>query len=44
MSICEWQKKQRKNEILDTAKQLFSAKGFDNTSTTNILNVIGVPL
>lgn len=33
---------ERKNEILDTAELLFSTKGFDNTSTTDILNEIGI--
>lgn len=33
---------ERKNEILDVAEQLFSTKGFDNTSTTDILNEIGI--
>ncbi len=33
---------ERKNEILDAAERLFGAKGFDNTSTTDILNEIGI--
>lgn len=33
---------ERKNEILDTAERLFSTKGFDNTSTNDILNEIGI--
>lgn len=33
---------ERKNEILDIAEQLFVAKGFDNTSTNDILNEIGI--
>ena len=32
----------RKNEILDTAERLFGTKGFDGTSTTDILNEIGI--
>ena len=32
----------RKNEILDTAEQLFASKGFDNTSTNDIINMIGI--
>ena len=32
----------RKNEILDTAEQLFASKGFDNTSTNDIINAIGI--
>ena len=30
------------NEILDTAERLFGTKGFDGTSTTDILNEIGI--
>lgn len=33
---------ERKNEILDVAERLFGAKGFDNTSTNDILNEIGI--
>lgn len=33
---------ERKNEILDAAEQLFGTKGFDNTSTNDILNEIGI--
>lgn len=33
---------ERKNEILDVAGRLFAAKGFDNTSTNDILNEIGI--
>lgn len=33
---------ERKNEILDTAEHLFGTKGFDGTSTTDILNEIGI--
>jgi AcrR family transcriptional regulator len=33
---------ERKNEILDAAEYLFGAKGFDSTSTTDILNEIGI--
>lgn len=33
---------ERKNEILDVAERLFAAKGFDNTSTNEILNEIGI--
>ena len=32
----------RKNEILDVAEQLFVEKGFDNTSTNDIINEIGI--
>ena len=32
----------RKNEILDTAEQLFASRGFDNTSTNDIINAIGI--
>lgn len=32
----------RKNEILDAAERLFVAKGFDGTSTTDILNEVGI--
>lgn len=33
---------ERKNEILDVAERLFGIKGFDNTSTNDILNEIGI--
>ena len=33
---------ERKNEILDVAERLFVSKGFDNTSTNDILNEIGI--
>ena len=33
---------ERKNEILDVAERLFCAKGFDNTSTNDILQEIGI--
>lgn len=33
---------ERKNEILDVAERLFATKGFDNTSTNDILNEIGI--
>ncbi len=33
---------ERKNEILDVAEQLFSEKGFDNASTNDIINRIGI--
>ncbi len=33
---------ERKNEILDAAERLFGTKGFDNTSTSDILNEIGI--
>lgn len=32
----------RKNEILDVAERLFGTKGFDSTSTSDILNEIGI--
>ena len=32
----------RKKEILDTAEQLFASNGFDNTSTNDIINTIGI--
>lgn len=32
----------RKNEILDVAEQLFVEKGFDNASTNDIINKIGI--
>lgn len=32
----------RKNEILDVAERLFGTKGFDRTSTNDILNEIGI--
>lgn len=33
---------ERKSEILDVAERLFGIKGFDNTSTNDILNKIGI--
>lgn len=33
---------ERKNEILDVAEQLFAVRGFDNTSTNDIINEIGI--
>lgn len=33
---------ERKNEILDVAERLFCSKGFDHTSTNDILNEIGI--
>lgn len=33
---------ERRNEILDTAERLFVEKGFDGTSTNDILNDIGI--
>lgn len=33
---------ERKNEILDVAERLFCTKGFDYTSTNDILNEIGI--
>ena len=33
---------ERKKEILDVAERLFCSKGFDNTSTNDILNEIGI--
>lgn len=32
----------RKEEILDAAEKLFAAKGFDNTSTGDILDAVGI--
>ena len=32
----------RKKEILDTAEQLFAFNGFDNTSTNDIINAVGI--
>ena len=34
--------KERRNEILDVAEHLFCEKGFDNTSTNDILAEIGI--
>lgn len=34
--------KERKNEILDAADELFSRKGFDGTSTNDILEKVGI--
>ena len=33
---------ERKKEILDIAEELFSTKGYDNTSTTDILDRVGI--
>lgn len=33
---------ERRNEILDVAERLFGTKGFDGTSTADILNEIGI--
>lgn len=33
---------ERKNEILDAAEELFAAKGFDGTSTADILDKVGI--
>lgn len=33
---------ERKEEILDAAEKLFAAKGFDNTSTNDILEKVGI--
>ena len=33
---------ERKNEILNAAEELFSLKGFDGTSTNDILNKVGI--
>ena len=32
----------RREEILDAAEKLFAAKGFDNTSTGDILDAVGI--
>lgn len=32
----------RKNEILDAATRLFTEKGFDNTSTSDIMSAVGI--
>ena len=32
----------RKNEILDAAEILFTEKGYDNTSVTDIMNAVGI--
>ncbi|GAB6087169.1 TetR/AcrR family transcriptional regulator [Alkaliphilus crotonatoxidans] len=34
--------KERKNEILDAAEELFAQKGFDGTSTNDILEKVGI--
>lgn len=34
--------KERKNEILDAANKLFALKGFDGTSTNDILEMVGI--
>ncbi len=33
---------ERRNEILDVAEELFGTKGFDNTSTNDILEKVGI--
>ena len=33
---------ERRNEILDVAERLFGTKGFDHTSTNDILNEVGI--
>ena len=33
---------ERKNEILDVAERLFTVKGFDHTSTNDIINEVGI--
>lgn len=33
---------ERKNEILDAADELFGKKGFDGTSTNDILEKVGI--
>jgi AcrR family transcriptional regulator len=33
---------ERRNEILDAAEQLFGQKGFDGTSTNDILDMVGI--
>ena len=33
---------ERRNEILDVAERLFAKKGFDNTSTNDILDEVGI--
>ena len=33
---------ERKNEILDAAERLFGSKGFDHTSTNDILKEVGI--
>lgn len=33
---------ERKNEILDVAEEMFATKGFDNTSTNDIIKEIGI--
>ena len=33
---------ERRNEILDAADMLFADKGFDNTSTNDILEKVGI--
>lgn len=34
--------KERRNEILDAAERLFGTKGYDHTSTNDILNEVGI--
>ena len=33
---------ERKEEILDAAEKMFAMKGFDNTSTGDILDAVGI--
>ena len=33
---------ERRSEILDVAEKLFCTKGYDNTSTNDILNQVGI--
>ena len=33
---------ERRNEILDAAEKLFGEKGFDGTSTNDILDEVGI--
>ena len=41
-NLSKEQARERKNEILDVAERLFCTKGFDQTSTNDILNEIGI--
>lgn len=40
--MTDFYQEERKNEILDVAERLFGEKGFDNTSTNDILQEIGI--
>ena len=42
MGAVKKEAEERKNEILDVAERLFVTNGFDNTSTNDILNEIGI--